>query len=145
MINKKGCVDMSYLFIHEKEKFYLAFTTQSAHLSGDLMKNIENVAPRAIEELKAEVAKDNEIGRVIWCGQFVFIITRKHYNSTPDAAKFISMLRSLPSDKIFKTTQETHKVYANVLATEKFDNIEVHTSSDWDYGRTYFKKIRASK
>jgi hypothetical protein len=136
---------MSYLFVYEKEKFYLAFTTQGGHITGDLMKNIENISPRAIEEMKAEIAKDNTIGRVIWCGQFVFIITRKHYNSKPNAAEFVSMLGSLPADKIFKTTKEIHPVYANVFSISNFYNIEVYDSSDWDYGRKYFKKLKTAK
>lgn len=126
---------MTNVFRWEPQKTTLFFLTQGGHLSGDLLKSLEYRAPQIVKEMQEELAKDNTIGRYFELrgGIYGFLVVRKHYNSKPDAGQFASMLRSLPA-RTFKTTLETHEVYAKVLKELALPTIEIYNTSLWGKG-----------
>lgn len=126
---------MTNVFRWEPHKTTLFFLTQGGHLSGDLLKELENRAPQIVKEMLEEIAKDNTIGRYFELrgGIWGFLVVRKHYNTKPNADQFTSMLRSLPARQ-FKTTLETHEVYAKTLKALALPNIEIYDTSQWGKG-----------
>lgn len=128
---------MKDVFAWEPDKTILFFVTQSGHLSGDLLKNLEDRAPRVVEEMRAEIEKDNTIGRYFTLrdGRFGFLITRKHYNTKPNEAEFIKMLGNKVPARIHKTTLETHPVYAKVLKEFALPDIQIYEYSAFNAGK----------
>jgi len=128
---------MKDVFAWEPEKTILFFCTQGGHLSGDLLKNLEDRAPQVAAEMQAEIAKDNTIGRYFTLrdGRFGFLITRKHYNTKPNRDEFIKMLGNKVPARIHKTTLETHDVYAKVLKEFALPDIQIYEYSAFNAGK----------
>jgi hypothetical protein len=83
---KKTIISDDYMFKWEPEKKFLFFITQGAHASGVALKNLEDLQPSVLEELKRVVATlKPAIGSVISVQErYVFIVSRKHYTSKHD-------------------------------------------------------------
>lgn len=124
-------VNPDYLFKWEPEKKFLFFTTQSAHMSGIALKNLENVQPQIIDELKSIVNSSKpSLGSVITIRErYVFIITRKSYNSKHDLALTLKALNSLNGNH--KMSSEDFPDIVE-LVTTNCPWVELKETSKWD-------------
>lgn len=98
----------------------IAFTTESGHLSGILMKNIQYRRPEIIEELQRIVKETSpRIGDVITIKNYSFVILRKHYNNKITEKTFSDALHkafpSLEHFSGFKTTDEDFPRFVEIL------------------------------
>jgi len=136
MEHQKGNV-----FIYEKHKKTLAFIDLKGHLSGRLMKNIDYVQPRVIEELKKTILESgNEIGKIIQIRDYVFVTIRNHYNSKVDLNKFKTIMQKLEPQNIYKTTAENYTECLDVIKEVDLPyTLEVYETSEWGVG---WDKIR---
>lgn len=91
---------------------FFVLIDQKATLSGDYLKHINYLRPSVIERVKAELAKDNTLGRVMEFESFIFIVARNSYRNvwTPERKKFATdiiynIIEERPETR-FKTTED---------------------------------------
>lgn len=123
-----------YLFKFEPNKHYLALVDLSAAKSGDLMKNIDYVAPRMIERFQKEAKTGKyKVGDYIIIDRFVFFFVRKHYRTKFNLKEFAKVAANLPYCLSYKTTVENEqfKPYVEILL-DIYDQFEIYETSDWD-------------
>lgn len=123
-----------YLFDFEPDKKTLILVDLSAAKSGELMKNLDYVAPKKVAKFQ-EVVKEGDfkVGDYLEIDWYVFFFVRKHYRSKFVLEDFAKVAGNLPYEYNYKTTNESEKLapYLEVLLNI-YDNIEVYKTSNWD-------------
>jgi len=123
-----------YLFDFEPDKKTLVLVDLSAAKSGELMKNLDYVAPKKVAKFQEVVKKgDFKVGDYLEIDWYVFFFVRKHYRSKFVLEDFTKIAGNLPYEYNYKTTNESEKLapYLEVLL-DIYDNIEVYKTSNWD-------------
>src|SRR5690554_146044 len=123
-----------YLFDFEPDKKTLVLVDLSAAKSGELMKNLDYVAPKRVAKFQEVVKKgDFKVGDYLEIDWYVFFFVRKHYRSKFILEDFAKVAGNLPYEYNYKTTNESEKLapYLEVLL-DIYDNIEVYKTSNWD-------------
>jgi hypothetical protein len=127
---KKPIISQEYLFRWEPERKFVFFITQGAHISGTAMKNLFEVNPQVVEKLQKLVAMDKPtIGTAIQVkdtGDYVFIVSRKHYSSKHDLDLVSSALAKL--EGTYKMSNEDFPTIVE-LVSARFPNVDLRTST----------------
>lgn len=124
------------LFTWEPERYTIAFTTQSGHLSGKLMKDINFRRPDIIKTLKTRIQKNKpNIGDIVVVRNYIFVILRKHYNTRINKTQFRDIIKGivpniLKETTMFKTTSQDFPLFEEDLV-ELIPNIEIRRESGW--------------
>ena len=128
-------INPEYLFKWEPAKKILFFITQGAHSSGIALKNLENVQPAVLEQLKQMVSISKpSIGDVLSVqDQYVFIVSRKHYSSKHDLDLVKNALSTLEGN--YKMSGEDFPDIVRLVRTD-FTHIEIKKTSKWEDGRS---------
>jgi len=109
---------MTNIFQYEPNVKLLAFTTEKAHLSGTLMKNIDFRLPNEILALKERAETGLKIGDIFVSRYTVFVVLRKHYNTkikTEEVDKMISNISAELNQYSLKTTNEDYPQLQEML------------------------------
>ena len=109
---------MTNIFQYEPNVKLLAFTTEKAHLSGTLMKNIDFRLPNEILALKERAETGLKIGDIFVSRHTVFVVLRKHYNTKiklEEVDKMLSNISAQLSQYNLKTTNEDYPQLQELL------------------------------
>ncbi len=110
---------MTNVFQYEPNVKLLAFTTEKAHLSGTLMKNIDFRLPNEILALKKRAETSLKIGDIFVSRHTVFVVLRKHYNTkikTEEVDKMLSNISAELNQYRLKTTNEDYPQLQEMLS-----------------------------
>lgn len=123
------------IFLWEPHIQTIAFTTESGHITGTLMKNINFRQPEIIKELRRKVNETKpRTGDVITIKHYSFIILRKHYNTKLTEDTFSNAIKKalpcLEAFSRFKTTDEDFPQFVDILQ-KQIPRLEVRTKSGW--------------
>ena len=124
---------MKNVFEYEPKKHILAFTTQSGHVTGDLMKQIKFRSPDTIVKLQQRISNGAEIGDIFVIGCYVFVVLRKHYNSKIKNEDFEVLMNKITpelSEYTLKTTNEDYPKLREIIENYLPD-IEYCDTSAW--------------
>ena len=124
---------MKNVFEYEPKKHILVFTTQSGHVTGELMKQIKFRSPEVISKLHEKISESAEIGDVFVIKGYVFVITRKHYNSRIKNEDFEVLMNKVApqlSKYTLKTTNEDYPKLREIIENYLPD-IEYCDTSAW--------------
>ena len=123
-----------FLFSIERDKKTLLLVDLSAAKSGELMKNLDYVAPEKVAKFQKIVKEgDFKVGDYLEIDSYVFFFVRKHYRSKFVLKDFVKVAGNLPYEYNYKTTNESEKLapYLEVLLNI-YDRIEVYKTSNWN-------------
>lgn len=124
---------MTNVFQYEPKVKILAFTTEKAHVSGTLMKNIDFRLPSEILSLKNWAESGSKIGDIFIGRHAVFVVLRKHYNTKiklEEVDKMLSKVALQLQNYELKTTSEDYPQIEDLLS-KHMPNLKFYNTSAW--------------
>jgi hypothetical protein len=125
---------MNNVFQYEEDVKVLAFTTQKAHVTGTLMKNIDFRLPNEILKLKEWANSGVETGDIFVSKYTVFVVLRKHFNTkikTEEVDKMLTQIESELNQYKLKTTNEDYPQIQDLLS-KHLPHLEFCETSAWN-------------
>ena len=124
---------MTNVFQYEPKVKILAFTTEKAHVSGTLMKNIDFRLPNEILAVKNWAESGVKTGDVYVGRHAVFVVLRKHFNTKiklEGVDKMLFKIADQLQDYKLKTTNEDYPQIQDLLS-KHLPHLQFCETSAW--------------